>query len=145
MVALNKPQIYNSVEQSGMSPRQVEAWGLIEAARRMATSNTLEAPEKEKREAMKAALRLNWKLWTIYQSELSLETSPVPEDIRMNMLTLCGFVREFAAEVDPILKGATGEGDAARGLVLRYKDLRDQRALTMPEIYQHRVRRTLGG
>ncbi len=41
---------------------------------------------------MREALRLNWRLWTIFQVELTTGDSDVPEDVRMNMLTLCKYV-----------------------------------------------------
>jgi flagellar protein FlaF len=44
------------------------------------------------REAMLAAARLNWRLWTIIQSELLDPMSPVPSDVRVNVLSLSRFV-----------------------------------------------------
>ncbi len=74
-------------------PTYTEAWALVEAARRMAAaleSGPLDAFEVRK--TLRDALRLNWRLWTIFQSELSAEESPVPLEIRQNMLSLCNFV-----------------------------------------------------
>ena len=77
----------------GGNPAQTEAWALIEAAKRMAVSIMDENPDpKAAKDARKAALRLNWRLWTIFQSELTTERSDVPEEIHINMLTLCKFV-----------------------------------------------------
>ena len=75
------------------SPTYTEAWALVEAARRLAVaieSGPLESPDV--RRAVRDALRLNWRLWTIFQSELSADESPVPVEIRQNMLSLCNFV-----------------------------------------------------
>jgi flagellar protein FlaF len=75
------------------SPTYTEAWALVEAARRLAVaieSGPLESPDVRK--AVRDALRLNWRLWTIFQSELSADESPVPIEIRQNMLSLCNFV-----------------------------------------------------
>lgn len=75
------------------NPAQTEAWALLEAARRMAVSITHDGPdEKATKEARKAALRLNWRLWTIFQAELVVEKPEIPQEIRINMLTLCNFV-----------------------------------------------------
>lgn len=41
---------------------------------------------------MRDAARLNWRLWTIIQSELLDPSSPVPLDIRNNVLSLARFV-----------------------------------------------------
>jgi len=77
----------------GGNPAQTEAWALLEAAKRMAVSIIDDNREpKEIKDARKAALRLNWRLWTIFQSELTVERTEVPEEIRINMLTLCKFV-----------------------------------------------------
>lgn len=84
---------YSRIPEPG-SPRQTEAWALIEAAKRLAAGIT-HGPDddKETRSVRKAALRLNWKLWTIFQAEVSRpERSDLPEDIQLNMLTLCQFV-----------------------------------------------------
>ncbi|MEQ9170449.1 MAG: flagellar biosynthesis regulator FlaF [Rhodospirillales bacterium] len=75
------------------NPAQTEAWALLEAAKRMAIAITDDTQDpKIVKDARKAALRLNWRLWTIFQSELTLEHSEVPNDLRINMLTLCKFV-----------------------------------------------------
>lgn len=75
------------------NPARTEAWALLEAAKRLAASITYEGEDpKETRELRKGALRLNWRLWTIFQSELTTERSDVPEEIRVNMLTLCKFI-----------------------------------------------------
>lgn len=78
---------YSSIPQGG-SPIDTEAWALIECARRLSDSINAENSKK----AMKDALRLNWRLWTIFQAELSAEYCTVPDDIRISMLTLCQFV-----------------------------------------------------
>lgn len=87
---------YSSVPTGG-SPSHTEAWALTEAARRIAMAlekaagaDDLSMPAA-KRE-VRDAIRLNWRLWTIFQAELTLETNPVPMDLRQNMLTLCQFV-----------------------------------------------------
>ncbi|MEK7244555.1 MAG: flagellar biosynthesis regulator FlaF [Pseudomonadota bacterium] len=75
------------------SPTYTEAWALVEAARRMAMaieSGPLDNPDVRK--AVRDALRLNWRLWTIFQTELSADESPVPIEIRQNMLSLSNFV-----------------------------------------------------
>ncbi len=78
---------YGTVPQGGL-PQYTEAWALIEAARRMAEATTAENPN----EAMRETLRLNWRLWTIFQAELSGDDSTVPDDVRINMLTLCKYI-----------------------------------------------------
>lgn len=85
---------YSSAPMGG-NPRQTEAWALTEAARRIseARQNHGAGPE------FLAALRLNWRLWTIFQAELSANTSQVPDEIRGNMLSLCNFVDKTTVEI----------------------------------------------
>ncbi len=78
---------YATIPQGGL-PQYTEAWALIEAARRMAEATAAE----DAKEAMRETLRLNWRLWTIFQVELTTGESDVPEDVRMNMLTLCKYI-----------------------------------------------------
>ncbi len=89
---------YDQAPQPG-NPTYTEAWALVEAARRMAAPieyGALDDPENL--EKLRTALRLNWRLWTIFQSELSLEDGPVPTSIRESMLSLCNFVDKHTVE-----------------------------------------------
>lgn len=100
---------YSSVPLPG-SPSHTEAWALTEAARRiavalqnMADSDEMGMPAAKR--ILRDALRLNWRLWTIFQAELTLDTNPIPFAIRQNMLILCQFVDNHTikclGEVDP--------------------------------------------
>lgn len=87
---------YGAIPQGGM-PEYTEAWALIEAARRMAESTLAE----DAKTAMREALRLNWRLWTIFQAELTVGNSNVPEDIRISMLTLCKYIDQHTVDAIP--------------------------------------------
>jgi len=54
---------------------------------------------------MIAAVRLNWQLWTIIQSELLAPDCPVPTEIRENVLSLSNFIDKhtinFIADPEP--------------------------------------------
>lgn len=69
------------------NPRLIEAWGLTQAALRMR-----DAQQDGDVETLRAAARLNWRLWTILQSELLSPDCPLPDDIRSNALSLANFV-----------------------------------------------------
>lgn len=90
---------YGNVPNSG-NPRYTEAWALIEAARRMADAAEKQTmDDKASRDIIRETLRLNWRLWTIFQTELSLEDDgAVPIEIRQNMLSLCNFVDKHTVE-----------------------------------------------
>jgi len=64
-----------------------EAWALTQAALRMR-----DAQQSDDIQAMLAAVRLNWQLWTIIQAELLAPECPVPTDIRQNVLSLANFI-----------------------------------------------------
>jgi len=87
-----------SMPQEG-NPRATEAWALTESGRRLALAS------RGGRDSMRDALRLNWRLWTIFQADLTvaLESQDQPSDIHVNMLTLCQFVDKHtvAALGDP--------------------------------------------
>ena len=95
----NKLKSYERMPVLGQ-PAQTEAWALLEAAKRMASA-IVSGPQDDKTtiENMKRALRLNWRLWTIFQAELLDETSAVPDEIRINMLTLCQFVDKKTVQI----------------------------------------------
>lgn len=77
---------YNTVIQPG-DPRKTEAWALMQAAVRMKL-----AQDSGDFDQMRSALRLNWRLWTILQSDLLEPDCPVPPELRANMLSLSNFV-----------------------------------------------------
>lgn len=77
------------------NPRQSEAWALTEAARRIFDAKERYGAGAE----FLAAIRLNWRLWTIFQAELSSAESQVPDEIRGNMLSLCNFVDKVTVEI----------------------------------------------
>ena len=75
------------------NPARTEAWALLEAARQL--HQTKDGPI----ENFRAALRKNWRLWTIFQASLSEADCPVPMPIRRNLLGLSNFVDRQTAEL----------------------------------------------
>jgi len=76
-----------STPQEG-NPRATEAWALTEAGRRLA-----QAAAKDDTKIMREALRLNWRLWTIFQADLTVALEADPNNqVTVNMLTLCQYV-----------------------------------------------------
>lgn len=97
-------QTYSNIPPVG-DPRRTEAWALTEAARRIA-----EAQRSQNKEAYLVALRINWKLWTIFQADISGMESPLPLEMRGNMLSLCNFVDKHT--VDILADPEFAKGDA---------------------------------
>ncbi|MCW9034120.1 MAG: flagellar biosynthesis regulator FlaF [Rhodospirillales bacterium] len=69
------------------NPREIEAWGLTQAALKLKTAVDDGDPE-----VIRAAIRINWQLWTILQGELLDPECPLPDDIRANAISLSNFV-----------------------------------------------------
>ncbi len=89
---------YAASQQTALNtgaPQNVEAYALIELARRMAAAQG----EPVDREAVLHVVRTNWKLWTIIQASLVDPDCTVPTAIRENLLSLSNFVDRRSAEL----------------------------------------------
>ena len=90
-----------TVPQAG-NPRESEIWALTEAGRRMAM-----AARENEFAAMRDALRLNWRMWTFFQTELIIKAEKEEiEEVGLNLLALSQFVDKHTAQV---LSGPTPE------------------------------------
>lgn len=101
--------------------RSTEAWALGEASRRLA----LAAKADDEGASLREALRLNQRLWSIFQAALTEPDCPLPSEIRQNVLALSIMVdRNILArlgdldgsKIGPILEinRAIAEGLAAK-------------------------------
>lgn len=104
---------YRSVPAGG-NPRETEAWALTESARRMSMGQSASVDIEE----FLAAVRLNWRLWTIFQADLSLEDCEVPLEMRQNMLALANFVDSRSVEII-----STRNRDLASALIAMNRNL----------------------
>lgn len=95
MSSENASTKYRQPGQQGGSPRETEGRALMEAARRLSVVKDNPADA----DALVDTVRLNWRLWTIFQSEISERDSGLPEELRANMLTLCNFVDKRTVEI----------------------------------------------
>jgi len=86
---------YEQTRRKGGNPRETEGRALLEAARRMAEAQKATGDGT----ALRSAVRLNWRLWTIFQAEISQPECPMPVEIRSNMLNLCNFVDKRVVEI----------------------------------------------
>lgn len=86
---------YRQPAQQGGSPRETEGRALMEAARRLAMAKDNPGDEG----ALAETVRLNWRLWTIFQSDLSEPECDLPQELRQNMLRLCNFVDKRTVEI----------------------------------------------
>jgi flagellar biosynthesis activator protein FlaF len=83
----NKSQAYRSSQRLGSNARDTEAQALLEAARKLDA-----VVGGDDQDAYRTALRQNWRLWTIIQADVSGEDSPLPDEIRQNILSLSVFI-----------------------------------------------------
>lgn len=81
-------QAYQSSQKLGAGARQTEARALLESARRLSAvkDGTDDASEYH------AALRLNWRLWTIIQADIASEENALPSEIKANVMSLSIFI-----------------------------------------------------
>lgn len=84
-------------------PQLTEAWALTTAARKLLEAK--EAPADL--DNLTNAVRINWRLWTIFQAELTEPTNPLPREIRQNLLSLAAFVdkQSMALLAEPKVEG----------------------------------------
>ncbi len=80
---MKQPIGYTSKPQAADS-RSTEAWALGEASRRLA----LAAKAEDQGASLREALRLNQRLWSIFQAALMEPSCPLPQDLRQNVLAL---------------------------------------------------------
>ena len=91
----NRSNPYSNVPMSSADPRQIESWALTETALRMKAAQKEPVDEA----VLLQAVRLNWRLWTIFQANLLDEESPVPLEIRNNILSLSNFIDTHTAGI----------------------------------------------
>lgn len=76
-------------------PQAAEGYALIELARRLDDAARL----PEDTENIRNVVRLNWRVWTIFQAELVDPECQTPRQIRENLLSLTNFVDRRSAEL----------------------------------------------
>src|SRR5215470_2849543 len=85
-------QKYQTTPQPG-NPARTEAWALLESARDLSQAKTGPA------ERFLAALRRNWRLWTIFQASLLDPQCATPPEIRGNLIGLANFIDKHSAKL----------------------------------------------
>jgi flagellar biosynthesis activator protein FlaF len=83
---------YPRIPEQG-NPARTEAWALLEAARELSQVKRLPLDER------RAALRRNWRLWTIFQANLLDPGCTVPTETRRNLLGLANFIDRQTAQL----------------------------------------------
>ena len=93
----NPLDAYKEVERNTLEGRALEAMVLSKAAMALSdVRNNWDAPDRKDR--LDFALRYNQKLWTFFQVEWMREDSPLPAELKANLLSLSAFVDKRTIE-----------------------------------------------
>ncbi|MDP3533615.1 MAG: flagellar biosynthesis regulator FlaF [Alphaproteobacteria bacterium] len=79
---------YGKNKNTNLKPREIEARGLLEAAKRLSDALT----EPENRDKMDQALDFHWQLWTLFQTEALGEDFPFSDEMRVLFLQTCRYI-----------------------------------------------------
>lgn len=99
---------YATVEKISASGRQLEASALFRVARALQQAqDQWDTPTGPSR--YEEALKLNQKLWTFLQAEISAPENPLPADLKLNLCRLIEFIdrRTFDAMAFPAVDKLT--------------------------------------
>lgn len=89
---------YEAAGKAASSNRELEAAALFKAARKLeAVRRAWDSPDRK--EKLTEALRYNQRLWTFFQSELSVPDHEMLTELRVNLLRLSGFVDRRTFEI----------------------------------------------
>jgi flagellar protein FlaF len=87
----NPVNAYQSVERATVSGRETEARVLTQAALKLRICQK-KWDDDNRDELLDEALKYNQRIWTIFQSELSKEDNPLPNQIKLDLLRLSAFI-----------------------------------------------------
>ncbi len=92
---------YDQTPSADADPREIEAWALLKSARQL--DDASRAPENP--DELRNCLRQNQLLWTIFQSAVAGDDSPLPLKVRETVLNLSLIVDKHTfsclADLDP--------------------------------------------
>ncbi len=94
----NPFDVYTSVHKEGMSQRDLEASILTRAGLMLKNcQDNWQSPDRNQK--LEEAIRFNQKVWSFFQSELSMPDNPLPKNIREDILNLSLFLDKRLFEV----------------------------------------------
>jgi len=87
----NPLNVYESVNKTTMSGRDTEAAVLTKAALKLKEcQDKWDAPDRD--EKLDLALKFNQRIWSIFQGELAKEDNPLPNQLKVDLLSLSAFI-----------------------------------------------------
>ncbi|MDD2319822.1 MAG: flagellar biosynthesis regulator FlaF [Geobacteraceae bacterium] len=94
----NPYNIYQNLQKDGMSQRELEASVLTKAGRMLKScQDNWSAPDRDAK--LDEAIRYNQKVWSFFQSELTMPDNPLPKKLREDILSLSLFIDKRLLEV----------------------------------------------
>ena len=90
--------VYQSVQRVAASGRQLEAALLFKAARQLDTVMR-EWGADDRAASLDAALRYNTQLWSIFHASMQEPDSPLPLQLRLNILQLTKYIDQRTLEI----------------------------------------------
>lgn len=95
----NNPfNVYQNAHKEGMSQRELEASLLTRAGLMLKScQDNWNAPDRDRR--LEEAIKFNQKIWSFFQSELSMPDNPLPKNLREDILNLSLFLDKRLFEV----------------------------------------------
>lgn len=97
-MSTNPMEAYESVNQSTMSGREIEAAVLTKAARKLKVcQDNWDADDRHAN--LDIALKFNQRIWSIFQGELAREDNPLPRKLKVDLLSLSAFIDRRIFEI----------------------------------------------
>lgn len=94
----NPISAYQSIDKTTASGRELEATALTKGALLLAeVQQKWDSPERD--QLLETALTYNQRLWSLFQTELTDPSNPLPEEIKTNLLVLSALVDKRIFEV----------------------------------------------
>lgn len=90
--------VYEQQSKEFMTPRELEASVLTRAAMKLKQCQE-KWDSSEKEQLLDEAIRFNQKVWSFFQSELSMPDNPLPKSLREDILNLSLFIDKRLFEV----------------------------------------------
>ena len=94
----NALNVYQNIDKEGMSQRELEASVLTKAGMLLKRcQENWDAADHES--LLEEAVKYNQKVWSFFQSELTMPDNPLPQNIREDILNLSIFIDKRLFEV----------------------------------------------
>ncbi len=93
--------VYEPIQKDGLEGRALDVVVLLKAAHRLESvlQQWDSIDSREALEALAEALHYNQRLWTIYQTDLASQATPLPRDLRRNLLILSNYIDRCTMQV----------------------------------------------